>query len=140
MCIYNRHMYARMYAVARRMHFSVRVRAFLCMSARACARERRERRRNTPARPLDVIHHVGMYMCECMNGHMDVREDSMQVRVRVRTCARRERLVRAPTRRVTLRAYICVRMYECMYVYDVCMSACMCMSVGVYSMGVCVCA
>jgi hypothetical protein len=31
------------------------------MSARACAREWQ---RNATARPLDVIHHVGMYMCE----------------------------------------------------------------------------
>jgi hypothetical protein len=111
---------------ASRMHFSVRVRARLCMSARACARERRERRRNTTARPLDVYHHVCMSTCECVYLHMDVCVDSMQVRVRAR--ARRELHRRAPTRRVSLRAYICVRM-----------SACMCMSVRVDSMGACAC-
>jgi hypothetical protein len=57
------------------------------MSARACLREQRERRRNTSAQPLDVIHHVGMYMCECMYMHMDVRVDSMQVSVCVCVCA-----------------------------------------------------
>ncbi len=73
---------------ARRMHFGVRVRAHLRVSARACVRERCERRRNTTARPLDVIHHVGMCMSECMNVHMCVRVDSMQGCVRVRTCVR----------------------------------------------------
>jgi hypothetical protein len=51
---------------ARSMHFSVRAR----MIARASARARRERRRNTTARPLDVYHPVGMYLCECVYVHM----------------------------------------------------------------------
>ncbi len=110
------------------------VRARLCMSARACAFERRERLRNTTARPLDAIHHVGMYMCEQMYVHMDVRVHSMQVsvlcvRAYVRARARRERHTRAPTRGVSLRAYICVRMIICM-----------CMSGRVDFMGECACA
>jgi hypothetical protein len=108
------------------MHFR-RSCARLCMSARACARERRGRQRGTTARPLDGIHNVGMYMCECMYVHMDVRVGSMQVCVRAR--ARRERRTRAPTRRVSLRAYIFVRM-----------STCMCLSARVDSMGGCACA
>jgi hypothetical protein len=104
-----------------------------CVCVRACARTRRERRRNMTTQPLDVIHHVRMYMCECMYVHMDARADSMQVCVRVRVRAgaraRRERHTRAPTRRVSLRAYICVRM-----------STCTCMSVRVDSMGACACA
>ena len=82
--------YVRKSECARRMHSSVRSCARLCMSARASAREGRERRRNPTARPLDVIHHVGMYMCECMDVHMDVRVESLQVSVhsRVGACAR----------------------------------------------------
>ncbi len=75
------HLYARMYVSLSVLVecISASVRARLCMSVRACARDRRERWRNTTARPLDVIHHVGMYMCECMYMHMDARADSMQV-------------------------------------------------------------
>jgi hypothetical protein len=43
------------------MHFGVHVRARLCMSERARAHERRGRRRNTTARPLDVYDYV--YVC-----------------------------------------------------------------------------
>ncbi len=76
------------------------------MSARASSRERRERRRNMTTRPLDVIHHVGMYMCECMYVHMDARADSMQVCVRVRLCARAR--VGSGTRAFTTRVHIYV--------------------------------
>jgi hypothetical protein len=56
------------------------------MSARACARAQRERRRNTTARPLYVYHHVCMYVNACMYMQMDVHVDSMQACVRVRAC------------------------------------------------------
>ncbi len=72
-------------ACACSVHF-VHVRARLCMSARACSRERRQWRRNATAGPLDVYHPVCMYMCECVYMHMDVRVDSMPVCARVRTC------------------------------------------------------
>ncbi len=64
---------------ARRMLFGVR--------ARSCARERQERRRTASARPLDVYHHVGMHMCQCVYMHVCVRVDSMQVCLCVRVCA-----------------------------------------------------
>jgi hypothetical protein len=96
------------------------------MSTRACARERRERRGNATALPLDVCHHVCMYMCECMYVRMCVRVDSMHVHVRacvhVRARARRKRHSRAPH----TSTYICT-------------STCICMSVHVDAMGACAC-
>ncbi len=86
-----------MYACARSVHSSVRVRTRLCMSARACARERRERRRNPSARPPNLCDYVHMYVgastCERMHMHICVRVDPMQACVRARAClrARRER-------------------------------------------------
>ena len=94
------------------------------MSTRACARERRERRCNATALPLDVCHHVCMYMCECMYVHMDVRVDSMQACVRVRTCVRAR--VESGTRARPISTYICT-------------STCICMSVHVDAMGACAC-
>jgi hypothetical protein len=84
----------------------------------ACVwRERRERRRNTAVRRVDVCHHVCIHMCECMYMHMCACRSHASVCACacVRASARRERRTRAPTRRVPLRAHICVRMYECMY-------------------------
>jgi hypothetical protein len=85
------HMHARMYGCLRAPVACIPacvLGACLCMSAHACARERR---RNATARPLDVCHHVRMCMCECMYVHMCVRVDSMQAcasrRVRMPTCA-----------------------------------------------------
>ena len=81
-----------MHACARSTHPSVRVRARLCMSSRACACERRERRRNPSARPPHVCHyvhiHVGTSTCERMYMHMCVRVDRMQVCAYVRVLAR----------------------------------------------------
>jgi hypothetical protein len=74
-------------ACARSMHSRVRAGACLCMSARACARERR---RNATARPLVVCHHVCMCMWECMHVHMCVRVDSLQAcasrHIKMRAC------------------------------------------------------
>jgi hypothetical protein len=74
------HMYARMYGRLRAPVACIPACVYapstcLCMSVRACARERR---RNATARPLDVCHHVCMCMCGCMHVHMCVRVDSMQ--------------------------------------------------------------
>ena len=64
-------------ACARSVHSSVRVGARMCMSARACARERRERRRNPSARPPNVCHYAHIYVgtstCDRMYMHMYVR-------------------------------------------------------------------
>jgi hypothetical protein len=51
-----------------------------CVCARAAGAAAQHER--TP----EGIHHVGMYMFECVHVHMDVRLDCMQVCVRVRTC------------------------------------------------------
>ena len=83
-----------MYACARSVHSIVRVRTRLCVSARACARERREWRPNPSARPPNVCHYVHMYVgtstCERMYMHMCVRVDPMQACASMcaRVCAR----------------------------------------------------
>ncbi len=81
-----------MHACARGVHSSVRVRTRLCVSARACARERRERRRNARSRPPHVCHYVHNYVgtstCERMYMHMCVRVDPMQACARVRAWLR----------------------------------------------------
>ena len=132
-----------MYACARSVHSSVRVRTRLCVSARACARERREWRRNPSARPPNVCHYVHMYVgtstCERMYMHMCVRVDPMQACARVRAClrARRERRRNPRLRPLAVGHYvhIYVGMSEpiciCKRAYIDCMSARMC---------VCVCA
>jgi hypothetical protein len=133
-----------MYACARSVHSSVRVRTRLCMSARACAREPRERRRNPSARPPYVCHCVQMYVgtstCERMYMHMlCVRVDPMQACARVRAClrARRERRRNPRSRPLVMchYAHIHVGMFEpiciCRTAYIEYMSARMC---------VCVCA
>jgi hypothetical protein len=59
-----------MYACARSVHSSVRVRTRLCVSAVCeCARARRERRSNPSARPPNVCHYAHTYVC----GHVYVR-------------------------------------------------------------------
>jgi hypothetical protein len=106
------------------MHSSVRVRARLCMSARACARERR---RTATARPLDVCHHVRMCMCECMHVHVCVRVDSMQAcasrRVRMPWCAHAHVHPRPHPRSAA--AHTLVRARTCGYT-----SACVCRWLG----------
>ena len=132
-----------MFACARSVHCSVRVRTRLCVSARACARERRQRRRNPSARPPNVCHCVhmnaGTSTCERMYMHMCVRGDPMQACARVRAClrARRERRRNPRLRPLVMCHYvhICVGMSEpiciCKRAYIEYMSARMC---------VCVCA
>ena len=108
---------------ARSVHPSVRVGACLCMSSRACARERR---RNTTARPLDVCHHVCMCMCACARGmHLSVGGRG-RGRARART-----RLERASTNCVSLRTfYIDVYLYMNVGMYG-CRIVCLCMCVCV---------
>ncbi len=130
-------------------YISACVRARLCMSARACAREQRERRRNTTARPLDVCHHVGMYMCECMYMHTCVRVGSLRVCVRVRTCmcARVGSGTRARPRdvydHVHTFIYVCMCeymcMYECIYRFHECVRVCVCARGGMPICTMCVC-
>ena len=100
-------MYARMYVSLSVLVECIAacVRARLCVSARACARERRERRRNTRARPLGVYHHVGLHMWACMCVHMGVRADSMQVCVYVCVRARGGSGARARPRDVHMCIY-----------------------------------
>ena len=132
-----------MHACARSVHCSVRVRTRLCVSARACARERRERRRNPSARPPNGCHCVHMYVgtstWERMYMHMCVRVDPMQACARVCAClrARRERRRNPRLRPLVVSHYvhICVGMFEpiciCTRAYMEYTSARMC---------VCVCA
>ena len=135
-----------MYACARSVHSSVRVRTRLCVSARACARERRERRRNPSARPPNVCHCVHMYVgtstWERMYMHMCVRVDPMQACARARAClrARRERRRNPRSRPLAVSHYvhIYVGMSEpiciCKRAYIEYMSAriCVCVSACAY--------
>jgi hypothetical protein len=105
-----------MHACARSVHSSVRVRTRLCVSARACARERRERRRNPSARPPNVCHCVHMYVgtstCERMYMHMCVRVDPMQACARV--FARPAEAATQPE--VATSSYVSLCTYMCGYV------------------------
>ena len=119
-------MYARMCGCMRALVAripSVRVRARLCMSSRACACARRERRRNPSARPPHVCHyvhiHVGTSTCERMYMHMCVRVDRMQVCAYVRVLPRAAGAAAQPevatSKCVSLCTYICG--YVCAHMY-----------------------
>jgi hypothetical protein len=114
----------------------------LCVSARACARERRQRRRNPSARPPNVCHYVHMYVgtctCERMCMHMCVRVDPMQACARVRACLRawRERRRNPRSRPLAMCHYvpiyvgisepICICTRACMEYMSARMCVCVC--------------
>ncbi len=99
-----------MYACARSVHSSVRVRTRLCVRARACLRARRERRRIPRLRPLVMCHYVHIYVgmsepiCICKRAYMEY----MSARMCECVCACERASGAARTRATTRLTYICV--------------------------------